>query len=146
MMIGVMGALDTRQPGVIEAAETAIWKTGYVIYHMIEGLVQIFTGEAAAELAGPLGVMQMTGTVAKLGFTALMNFAALLSLNLGIINLLPVPALDGGHFVTLCVEAVRGKPMSPKALEYTQKVGIVLLILLMVLATKNDIVRVFTGG
>ena len=65
---------------------------------------------------------------------------------MGIVNLFPIPALDGGHFVTLCVEAVRGKPMSPKALEYTQKVGIVLLLLLMVLATKNDIVRVFTGG
>ena len=66
MIIGIMGALDTWQPSVIEAAEAALWKTGYVIYHMIEGLVQIFTGEAAAELAGPLGVMQMTGTVASL--------------------------------------------------------------------------------
>ncbi len=146
MMIGVMGALDTRQPGVIEAAETAIWKTGYVIYHMIEGLVQIFTGEAAAELAGPLGVMQMTGTVAKLGFTALMNFAALLSLNLGIINLLPVPALDGGHFVTLLLEAVRGKPLGEKALHYTQMAGITVLVALMLFATKNDIVRIFFGG
>ena len=146
MMIGVMGAMDTRQPGVIEAAETAIWKTGYVVYRMIEGLVQIFTGDAAAELAGPLGVMQMTGTVAKLGFVALMNFAALLSLNLGIINLLPVPALDGGHFVTLLLEAVRGKPLGEKALQYTQMAGITVLVALMLFATKNDIVRIFFGG
>lgn len=146
MMIGVMGALDTRQPGVIEAAGTALWKTGYVIYRMIEGLVQIFTGDAAAELAGPLGVMQMTGTVAKLGFAALMNFAALLSLNLGIINLLPVPALDGGHFVTLLLEAVRGKPLGEKALHYTQVAGITVLVALMLFATKNDIVRIFFGG
>ena len=146
MMIGVMGALDTRQPGVIEAAKTAVWKTGYVIYRMIEGLVQIFTGDAASELAGPLGVMQMTGTVAKLGFAALMNFAALLSLNLGIINLLPVPALDGGHFVTLLLEAVRGKPLGEKALHYTQMAGITVLVALMLFATKNDIVRIFFGG
>ncbi|MBO4852698.1 MAG: RIP metalloprotease RseP [Schwartzia sp.] len=146
MVIGVMGALDTRQPGVMEAATTALWKTGYVIYHMIEGLVQIFTGKAAAELAGPLGVMQMTGTVAKLGFAALMNFAALLSLNLGIINLLPVPALDGGHFVTLLLEAVRGKPLGEKALHYTQMAGITVLVALMLFATKNDIVRIFFGG
>ena len=146
MLIGVMGALDTRQPGVFEAAGTAIWKTGYVIYRMIEGLVQIFTGDAAAELAGPLGVMQMTGTVAKLGFAALMNFAALLSLNLGIINLLPVPALDGGHFVTLLIEAVRGKPLGEKALHYTQMAGITVLVALMLFATKNDVVRIFFGG
>ena len=146
MVIGVMGALDTRQPGVIEAAATAFWKTGYVIYHMVEGLVQIFTGKAAAELAGPLGVMQMTGTVAKLGFAALMNFAALLSLNLGIINLLPVPALDGGHFVTLVIEALRGKPLGEKALHYTQMAGITVLVALMLFATKNDIVRIFFGG
>ncbi|MBR1553698.1 MAG: RIP metalloprotease RseP [Schwartzia sp.] len=146
MIIGVMGALDTRQPGVLEAARTALWKTGYVIYQMVAGLVQIFTGDAAAELAGPLGVMQMTGTVAKLGFAALMNFAALLSLNLGIINLLPVPALDGGHFVTLLLEAVRGKPLGEKAMHYTQVAGITVLVALMLFATKNDIVRIFFGG
>lgn len=146
MVIGVMGAMDTRRPGVFEAAGTALWKTGYVIYRMVEGLVQIFTGDAAAELAGPLGVMQMTGTVAKLGFAALMNFAALLSLNLGIINLLPVPALDGGHFVTLLLEAVRGKPLGEKALHYTQMAGITVLVALMLFATKNDIVRIFFGG
>ena len=146
MVIGVMGALDTRQPGVIEAAGTALGKTAYVIYHMVLGLVQIFTGDAAAELAGPLGVMQMTGAVAKLGFAALMNFAALLSLNLGIINLLPVPALDGGHFVTLLIEAVRGKPLGEKALHYTQMAGITVLVALMLFATKNDVVRIFFGG
>ena len=146
MVIGIMGALDTWQPSVIEAAESALLKTGYVIYHMLEGLVQIFTGEAAAELAGPLGVMQMTGTVAKLGFAALMNFAALLSLNLGIINLLPVPALDGGHFVTLLLEALRGKPLGEKAMHYTQIAGITVLVALMLFATKNDIVRIFFGG
>lgn len=146
MVIGVMGALDTRQPGVIEAAGAAVSKTVFVVYRMLEGLVQIFTGNAAAELAGPLGVMQMTGTVAKLGFAALMNFAALLSLNLGIINLLPVPALDGGHFVTLLIEGVRGKPLGEKALHYTQVAGITVLVALMLFATKNDIVRIFFGG
>ena len=146
MMIGVMGAVDTRRPGVIEAAGTALWKTGYVIYRMVGGLAEIFTGNAAADLAGPIGVVQMTGTVAKLGFVALMNFAALLSLNLGVINLLPVPALDGGHFVTLVLEAVRGKPLGEKTLHYTQMAGITVIVLLMLFATKNDITRIFFGG
>ena len=88
----------------------------------------------------------MAGEVAQIGFVPLMNFAALLSLNLGIINLLPVPALDGGHFMTLLVEAVRGKPLGAKAMHYTQAVGIALLLALMVFATKNDIMRIFFGS
>lgn len=146
MMIGVMGALDTHSPTVGEAAKAAVWKTGYVAYHMVGGLVQIVTGHSAAELAGPLGVAQMAGTVAKIGFAALMNFAALLSLNLGVINLLPIPALDGGHLVTLLLEALRGKPLGEKALHYTQMAGITVLVALMLFATKNDITRIFSGG
>ena len=122
-MVGVMGSVNTRYPG-------------YKIVLELSG----------AELAGPIGVAQMAGEVAQMGFVPLLNFAAFLSLNLGIVNLFPIPALDGGHFLTLCVEAVRGKPLSPTALRYTQNVGIVLLLLLMLLATKNDIVRVIFGG
>jgi regulator of sigma E protease len=145
-MIGVMSSVHTEKPGAGEAAILALHKTGYIIERMLQGLVQIFTGSSAAELAGPLGVAQMAGEVAQIGFLPLLNFAALLSLNLGIINLLPVPALDGGHFMTLVVEAVRGKPLGAKALHYTQAVGIALLLALMVFATKNDIVRIFFGS
>ena len=113
---------------------------------MLGALWKIVMELSGAELAGPLGVAQMAGEVAQLGMVPLLNFAAFLSLNLGIVNLFPIPALDGGHFAGLCVEAVRGKPMGPKALEYTQKFGIALLVLLMLLATKNDIIRIFTGG
>ena len=93
-----------------------------------------------------IGVAQMAGQVAQMGFVPLLNFTAFLSLNLAIINLLPIPALDGGHFVGLCVEAVIGRPMGPRFTYYAQRVGIALLVLLMVFATKNDIVRVFLGG
>ena len=145
-MVGVMGSVDTQMPGPAEAAKMAVQKTGNVIVYMMDTLMQIFTGRTEADLAGPLGVAQMAGEVAQIGFVPLINFAALLSLNLGIINLFPVPALDGGHFVTLLVEAVRGKPLSAKALHYTQTVGIALLLALMVFATKNDFVRIFSGN
>jgi len=145
-MVGVMSSVDVQHPGLFESMGLALQKTAMIVIMMLEALAQIVLKLSGSELAGPIGVAQMAGEVAQLGFVPLLNFAAFLSLNLGIVNLFPIPALDGGHFVTLCVEAVRGKPMSPKALEYTQKVGIVLLLLLMVLATKNDIVRVFTGG
>ena len=145
-LVGVVSSVDTRMPGLAESASLAVQKTGYILYIMMKGIVQIFTGESAAELAGPLGVAQMAGEAAQIGFVPLLNFAALLSLNLGIINLFPIPALDGGHFMTLVFEAVRGKPLSAQALRYAQSVGIALLLALMVLATKNDIVRVFFGS
>lgn len=145
-MVGVMSSVNLHYPGVWEAAQLAVQKTVTIVLMMLDALYKILLELSGAELAGPIGVAQMAGEVAQMGFVPLLNFAAFLSLNLGIVNLFPIPALDGGHFAGLVVEAVRGKPMSPKALEYTQKVGIFLLILLMVLATKNDIVRVFTGG
>lgn len=145
-VIGVISAVTTTYPSVLECLKLAVVSTGKIIYMMLDALYKIILELSGSELAGPIGVAQMAGEVAQRGIVPLLNFTAFLSLNLGIVNLLPVPALDGGHFVGLVVEAVRGKPMSPKALEYTQRIGIVLLLLLMVLATKNDIVRVFTGG
>ena len=109
---------------------------------MVNGLLSLVTGKAdTAELSGPLGVAQMAGEVARVGIIPLFNFAAFLSLNLGIINLLPVPALDGGHFVTLCLEAVRGKPLQKETMYKVQLTGVVLLLSLMVFATVNDIMR-----
>ena len=145
-MVGVTGSVDTIHPGFFESLLLAVQKTASIIMMMLGALWKIVLELSGAELAGPIGVAQMAGEVAQMGMVPLLNFAAFLSLNLGIVNLFPIPALDGGHFAGLCVEAVRGKPMGPRAIEYTQKFGIALLILLMLLATKNDIIRIFTGG
>ena len=109
---------------------------------MLEGLGQMVTGKTEADLAGPLGVAQMAGDVAQLGFDRLLGFAAALSINLGIINLLPIPALDGGHFVTLVLEGVRGKPLNEKYMYYAQMIGFLLLMGLMIFATMNDFSRI----
>lgn len=146
ILIGVMSHVDKTYPGFFESIGMAFERTAYVLGAMMGELMKIFSQPTEAELAGPIGVAQMAGEMAQLGIVPLLNFAAFLSLNLGIINLLPVPALDGGHFVLLILEAVRGKPMGEKALYYTQSVGIALLLILMLFATKNDIVRIFTGG
>jgi len=145
-VVGVMSKANTTYPGFFESLKLAFERTGYIIYAMVAALAQIIMTLSGAELAGPIGVVQMTGEVAQMGFVPLLNFAAFLSLNLGIINLLPVPALDGGHFMMLLIEAIKGSPVSPKALVYAQYVGITLLIMLMVFATKNDIVRFLAGG
>ena len=145
-MVGVMGATDTRYPGFFESAQLAVARTGTILYMMVEAIGKLLMELSGTELAGPLGVAQMAGEVAQMGFVPLLNFAAFLSLNLGLVNLFPIPALDGGHFTLLAIEAVRGKPLGPKAFEYVQRVGIALLLLLMLFATKNDIVRVFFGS
>ena len=146
VMVGVTGGVETSHPGFFESIGLAVQKTGAVIYAMLAELLRLVAQLSGENLAGPVGVVQMTGEVAKMGLVPLVNFTAFLSLNLGIINLFPIPALDGGHFLMLLVEAVRRKPLSPKFLQYTQTVGIALLLVLMVYATKNDIVRIFFGG
>lgn len=141
-IIGITSSLETIQVGPLDALSLSLTKTSSILNSMLHALGQIFVKEgAAAELSGPVGVAQMAGEVAQHGFIPLLNFAAFLSLNLGIVNLLPVPALDGGHFVMLVVEAVRGKPLSKQAMYYVQLVGVGLLVSLMLFATFNDVTR-----
>ena len=142
-LIGVQSDILYKEAGFGESLQLACQRTAEIVLMMLDALVAIFQSPSEADLAGPIGIAQMAGKMAETGLVPLLNFAALLSLNLGIINLLPVPALDGGHFVTLVLEAVRGKPLDPKALIYAQRIGVALLLILMLFATKNDIVRVF---
>ena len=144
-LIGVSSSVTTRMPGFFEA-ELAVTRTGTTLMMMLSMLGQMVTGAQQADLAGPIGVAQIAGEAAQIGVVPLLSLTALLSLNLAIINLFPIPALDGGHFLTLVVEAVRGKPLSAKAMHYAQMFGVSLLVLLMLYATKNDIMRIFVGG
>lgn len=93
-------------------------------------------------LAGPVGIVQLTTKEAQAGLAALFSFAALISINLGIINLLPIPVLDGGHLFFYGIEAIRRRPLSVKTMEITQRVGIAILVLLMLIVTYNDILRI----
>ena len=141
-VIGIAGSVESQSVGLVDAMSLSLTKTASIFDSMLHALGQLFTKKgAASELSGPVGVAQMAGEVAQHGFIPLLNFAAFLSLNLGIVNLLPVPALDGGHFVMLVVEAVRGKPLSKKAMYYVQLVGVGILISLMLFATFNDVTR-----
>jgi len=140
-IIGIMPHLDKYQPGIIEAVGLSFKQTYMVASNMVVGITQMITGKVAAEVAGPIGVAQMAGEVAQLGLMPLLQFAALLSINLGLINLLPVPVLDGGHLVTLAIEGLRGKPLKPKQMQFIQLVGFALLMLLFLVATFKDISR-----
>lgn len=110
-------------------------------------LGKLFAGAISPKtLAGPIGIAQMSGQVAKAGPLAFLSFLALLSINLGILNLLPIPILDGGHLLFFCIEAVRGKPLSIKKRELAQQVGLFLLLVLMVFVFYNDIYRLIDPG
>lgn len=99
----------------------------------------------ASQIAGPIGIMKMAGDVAETGFVSLLKFIALISVNLGILNLLPIPVLDGGHIMFFSIEAVLGKPLKLRYQEMAQQVGIFILLSLMVFAFYNDIVRLIAG-
>jgi len=145
-VIGIMPQLDKMHPGFVEAVSLSFKQTYMVADSMVVGIVQMVTGKIAAEVAGPIGVAQMAGEVAKLGLIPLLQFAAFLSINLGLINLLPIPALDGGHLVTLAVEGIRGKALNKNHQQFIQMIGFTLLMLLFLVATYKDIVRYFESA
>jgi len=109
-----------------------------IVIKMVEGVISPKT------LGGPLLIAQMAGEHAQKGIISLLFFTAVLSVNLGILNLFPIPILDGGQLIIILLESLRGKPISVKKLELVQKVGIVLIILIMAFAFYNDLMRIFS--
>ena len=107
----------------------------------------MIAGKVSADnLGGPIRIAQMAGQQAEEGIANFAFFIALLSINLGIINLLPVPVLDGGHLMFFAIEAVTGKEVSEKIREKANQFGIVVLVLLMIFVFYNDIVQQIKGG
>ena len=140
-IIGVIAKSETLRPGLVETIKLSFMQTYLIATEMVKGIYQLITGTQPADIAGPLGVAQMAGQVASYGILPLLNFAALLSINLGLINLLPVPLLDGGHVVTLLIEGIRGKSLNPDVLYKVQMIGLVLLLSLFIFATFKDLAR-----
>lgn len=122
----------------VGAAAEEIWTQSAVI---LTGTWQMLSGQRSSdEIRGVAGIAKMAGDVAELGFVSFMMFAVMLSINLGLINLFPVPLLDGGHLAYYAIEAVRGRPLGDKAQELGLKVGLALVLSLMLFATWNDLV------
>ncbi len=109
------------------------------LYKMVTGAIPLST--AGKTIAGPFLIAKVSGAAAESGIATLLQFTSFISINLAIINLFPIPMLDGGHVVYITLEAIRRRPLSEKAMEYSQKVGFSFLILLMFLAVFNDITR-----
>jgi len=125
---------------------TAIWKATERTYvltgSILDALGQIVTGKRTAkELGGPVRIAQISGDMAQAGLVMIVQFAAVLSINLGLINLFPIPLLDGGHLVFYGVEAIRGRPVGEKVMGYSLNIGMALILCLTVFVTWNDLVQ-----
>jgi len=140
-LIGISPKFTKERLGVADSIKLGFTSTQKVIGLMVEGLQRIITGKASAEVSGPIGVAQMAGEVAAEGLLPLLNFVAFLSINLGVINLLPLPALDGGHFILLLYEGLRGKPLGAKAMHNIQTIGIAIILAITIFSTFKDITR-----
>jgi regulator of sigma E protease len=148
--IGVLGITRQTAAGdvVTERVDpvTALWlgvkETWFVVDRTLAYIGGVFTGrEAADQVGGPLRIAQISGQVATIGIAALIHLSAVLSISIGLLNLFPVPLLDGGHLLFYAVEAARGRPLSERAQEMGFRIGLGLVLMLMVFATYNDILH-----
>ena len=128
--------------GPVTAALRAAEETYRVSALILQVVGEMIAGtRSSEELGGPIRIFQMSGQVAEGGLTSIFWFMAVLSINLGLINLFPIPMLDGGHLLFYAVEAVRGKPLSEKLMEYGFRIGLGLVLTLLVFVTYQDLSR-----
>jgi regulator of sigma E protease len=148
---GVLGISRSTAPsdikfdpvGPIKALELGAKETWFVIEQTMTYIGRVVVGrQSADQLGGPIRIAQVSGQVASLGFAALMHLAAVLSVSIGLLNLFPVPLLDGGHLLFYGIEAVRGRPLSERAQEMGFRIGLAIVVMLMIFATFNDIVHI----
>ncbi len=140
------GFIESIFKGFQKAAEMVFEVTVLLlgfIFKLVTG--QIGLGTAGKSIAGPLFIAKISGSAAQGGIAQLLQFTSFISINLAVINLLPIPMLDGGHVMYIAIETIKGKPLSRKTLEITQRIGFAFLMLIMFMAIYNDITRL-TGG
>ena len=141
--IGMAGEMVKEKYGIFGALKRAVDETRRLVYLIAVSIKKMITGSIPADsIGGPILIFQIYGEQAEQGFNQLIRLTALLSINLGLINLLPIPILDGGHIFFFLVELLKGKPISEKNRERAQQVGLFMLLSLMVFAFYNDIMRI----
>jgi regulator of sigma E protease len=132
--------------GPVDALGKALGRTWDMSAFSLKMLGKMVTGEVSwKNLSGPLTIADYAGQSAKMGFGAFINFLAFISISLGVLNLLPIPLLDGGHLLYYVVEIFKGSPVSERVMELGQRVGLTLLLFLMAFAIFNDFNRLLTG-
>jgi regulator of sigma E protease len=152
--IGVLGISRSMLPGDIKvekvdplrAVVMGAQETWFVVHRTLSYIGGIFAGrEDADQLGGPIRIAQVSGQVATAGFVPLLHLAGVLSVSIGLLNLFPIPLLDGGHLLFYLFEAVRGRPLSERAQEVGFRIGLAIVVMLMIFATFNDILHLATS-
>jgi regulator of sigma E protease len=142
--MGIIGVYSPVEKSPVQAVKSGFTETYFWTKQIFVMLGKLITGQFSIDaLSGPVGIYNSTAEVAKSGIYYLMKWAGILSINLGIMNLLPIPALDGGRLMFFAVEAVRGKPIDRQKEGMVHFIGFALLMLLMLVVTWNDIQRFF---
>jgi regulator of sigma E protease len=139
-----------RRVGLLEGIGMGFSETWGRTRALVTGLRELITGEASARnMGGLITIAQVSGETAKLGIATFISFLAFFSINLAVLNLLPIPVLDGGHLMFLAIEAVRGRPLSVETRIRLSQLGLLIVVALMLWANGNDVVRVverYMGG
>lgn len=126
-----------------QATAMALNETGFIVERTVSFIGGLFVGrESTDQISGPIRIAEISGVVAKVSFGALLNLAAVLSISIGLLNLMPIPMLDGGHLLYYAIEALKGRPMSERKQEWGFRVGLGLVMALMLFATMNDLLHV----
>jgi len=142
-LIGITFEISVEKINIFSAFSKGLIATINIIKLIFTNTMEMITGKVPVEIAGPLGIAQMTGEAAKLGFLNLLYFTAILSIFIGLFNLLPIPILDGGHLLILAIEKLRGKPLEPEKINLMYLIGISLMVIIFIIATYKDILRIF---
>lgn len=146
--LGQIGIITNKEAGnfrlrtytPLEAVREGVIESASIVTGTFKYIANIFAGSMRADqLGGPIRVAQASGQMASLGIGAVLQLAATLSVSIGLLNLMPVPVLDGGHLMFYAVEAVRGRPLGAKAQEIAFRIGLAMILTLMVFTTWNDI-------
>jgi len=152
--IGILGITRSTAPEDLkfqpvsppQAMVLGVQETWFVVDRTLSYIGGVVMGrEAADQLGGPIRIAQMSGQVATIGFVALIHLAGVLSVSIGLLNLFPIPLLDGGHLLFYVIEAARGRPLSERAQEVGFRIGLAIVLMLMIFATFNDIVHLATS-
>jgi regulator of sigma E protease len=145
-LIGIERGYDQEEVGVVRAVGMAATQTAWWMETLLVSVVKMVQGKISTQdIGGPILIAQAAGQQARLGLEYFLHFMAVISINLGILNLLPIPILDGGHLLFIGVEAVMRRPLEVRHREIAQQIGLVILIGLMAFAFYNDIARQIRG-
>jgi len=129
-----------KRYGPVDSVVLGVRDTFFIVTRTLAYLADVITGrESADQMRGPIGIAEISGQVATAGFVALLNLTAVLSVSIGLINLFPIPLLDGGHLLFYLIEAVRRRPMSERTQEIGFRIGLAVVLMLMMFATWNDL-------